>query len=182
MFTTERLYLRAFRDSDLESLLALWNDPLVQPMITNECIVPRGSRFAEYLRKAADSEKNVLWLMVEAHDSGEFVGQTSLTVGNHKNRDGTFGVMLLPKFWGQGYGTEITRFVVDYSVSLSVFERNRSAVDLYKRMGFLEEGRKRKVNWVHGGWEDIFLMAILDEEWEAQRLASWHEDPAQRES
>ncbi|KAK0457459.1 acyl-CoA N-acyltransferase [Desarmillaria tabescens] len=176
MFTTKRLYLRAFRDSDLASLLNLWNDPLVQPMVTNEYVVPRGSRFTEYLRKAADSEKNVLWLMVEARDSGEFVGQTSLTVGNPKNRDGTFGIMFLPKFWGQGYGTEVTRFVVDYSfrelglhrVSLSVFERNRNAIDLYKRVGFLEEGRKRKVNWVQGGWEDIFLMAILDEEWEAQ--------------
>lgn len=176
MFTTERLYLRAFRDSDLESLLNLWNDPLVQPMITNEYICPRGSRFAEFLRKAADSEKNTLWLIVKARDSGEFVGQTTLTVGNHKNRDGTFGVMLLPKFWGQGYGTEVTKFVVDYSfrelalhrVSLSVFERNKSAKLI--RRGFLEEGRKRKANWVHGGWEDIFLMAILDEEWEVQRV------------
>ncbi|KAK0243720.1 acyl-CoA N-acyltransferase [Armillaria nabsnona] len=178
MFTTEHLYLRAFRDSDLESLLNLWNDPLVQPMITNEYIVPRGNRFAEYLRKAADSEKNILWLIVEARDSGEFVGQTSVTVGNPKNRDGAFGIMLLPQFWGQGYGTEVTKFVVDYSfrelglhrLSLSVFERNEIAIDLYKRMGFLEEGRKRKVNWVHGRWEDMFLMAILDEEWHAQRV------------
>ncbi len=74
MFTTEHLYLRAFRDSDLESLLNLWNDPLVQPMITDEYIVPRGNRFAEYLRKAADSEKNILWLMVEARESGRIRG------------------------------------------------------------------------------------------------------------
>lgn len=29
----------------------------------------------------------------------------------------------------------------------------------------MEEGRKRKANWVDGKWEDIIFMAILEEEW-----------------
>jgi len=31
--------------------------------------------------------------------------------------------------------------------------------------GFLEEGRKRKVNFINGAWQDSVHMGILEEEW-----------------
>jgi len=59
-----------------------------------------------------------------------------------KNRDGIFGIMLEPKFWGRGYGEEVTRFVVDYCfhslglhrVSLGVFDGNERAKKLYEKV------------------------------------------------
>lgn len=35
--------------------------------------------------------------------------------------------------------------------------------------GFVEEGRKREVNWIDGHWEDNIAMGILFEEWEASK-------------
>lgn len=35
--------------------------------------------------------------------------------------------------------------------------------------GLVEEGRKRKANWIDGKWEDIVFMGILEEEWAAQQ-------------
>ncbi|KAF9050901.1 acyl-CoA N-acyltransferase, partial [Rhodocollybia butyracea] len=102
-----------------------------------------------------------------------FVGTTSITMTHPKNRDGIFTIMLSPKFWGRGYGEEVTRWVVDYAfrslglhrVSLGVFDGNERAKKMYQKVGFVEEGRKRKVNWINGHWEDNVLMGILQEEW-----------------
>ncbi|KAJ3744993.1 acyl-CoA N-acyltransferase [Lentinula detonsa] len=190
MFTTERLYLRGFESSDARRILDMWNNADVQSTITNEYIVPRGSKFMDKI--AASAEDAVMFLIIETRvrdgsdetvsqneqtktEGGQFVGTTSITMGHPKNRDGIFGINIEPKFWGIGYGEEVTRFVVDYCfhslglhrVSLLVFSGNDRAVNLYKKVGFVEEGRKRKVNWIDGQWEDMFYMGILKEEWKA---------------
>ncbi|KAF8440817.1 acyl-CoA N-acyltransferase [Boletus edulis BED1] len=173
MFTTDRLFLRGFEDGDADKLIALHNDAKVQRFITNEPIVPRPAKYKEDLKKWA--EACTLYLTLILRETGEFVGQCSITVQEPKNRDGFFGIALHPKFWGKGYGTEASKFVVGYAfealgvqrVSLGVFEGNKVAILLYKRLGFKEEGRKRRCNWVEGHWEDMIHMGILDDEWAA---------------
>ncbi|KAJ3788220.1 acyl-CoA N-acyltransferase [Lentinula aff. detonsa] len=173
MFTTERLYLRGFESSDARQILDMWNNVDVQSTISNEYIVPRGSKFMDKI--AASAEDAVIQEEQTRTEGGQFVGTTSITMGHPKNRDGIFGIKIEPKFWGLGYGEEVTRFVVDYCfhslglhrVSLLVFSGNDRAVNLYKKVGFVEEGRKRKVNWIDGQWEDMIYMGILKEEWKA---------------
>ncbi|KAF9062317.1 acyl-CoA N-acyltransferase [Rhodocollybia butyracea] len=168
MFITDRLRLRGFELSDARNVFDFRNNPSIQPTMSNEYVVPRGPKFMEKI--AAKAEEAVMYLMIETkgkdsdsegHSDGgnrgdeldvpEFVGTTSITMTHPKNRDGIFTIMLSPKFWGQGYGEEVTRWVVDYHGS-----------------GFVEEGRKRKVNWADGHWEDNVLMGILEEEWDLE--------------
>jgi RimJ/RimL family protein N-acetyltransferase len=71
-----------------------------------------------------------------------FIGFTDIVILSPKNRDAMFGIMLLPKAWGRGYGTEVTKFIVNHSfrwlaahrVSLTVFSGNEGAIVLYKRV------------------------------------------------
>ncbi|KAG9315658.1 acyl-CoA N-acyltransferase [Chiua virens] len=171
MFTTDRLFLRAFEESDVEHLIILHNDARVQRFITNEPIVPRPPKYKERLKQWA--EQCSLYFTLVLRETGEFVGQCSIMVQEPKNRDGFFGIALRPEFWGSGYGQEASKFVIGYAfqalgvqrVSLSVFEENEAAVSLYKRLGFKEEGRKRRCNWVEGHWEDMIHMGVLDDEW-----------------
>ncbi|KAH7867734.1 acyl-CoA N-acyltransferase [Lentinula edodes] len=192
MFITDRLHLRGFELSDARHILDLWNNADVLPTISNEYIVPQGPKFMD--KVAASVDDAVMFLTIETRERGggssssdtihdlkqavdtevgQFVGTTSITMSHPKNRDGIFAIMLEPKFWGRGYGEEVTRFVVDYCfhtlglhrVSLMVFNGNKRAVNLYKKVGFVEEGRKRKVNWIDGHWEDMIYMGILEEEW-----------------
>ncbi|KAF9065477.1 hypothetical protein BDP27DRAFT_1331939 [Rhodocollybia butyracea] len=114
------------------------------------------------------AEEAVMFLIIETRASlkndvegGEFVGTTSIMMTHPKNRDGIFGIMLEPKFWGE-----------DTEKNLGVFNGNERAKRLYQKMGFIEEGRKRKVNWIDGHWEDHISMGILQEEWEETFRAS----------
>jgi RimJ/RimL family protein N-acetyltransferase len=144
MFTTDRLRLRGFEISDARSVFDLRNNPSILPTMSNEYVVPRGPKFMEKI--AAKAEEAVMYLILETKGDEcigpEFVGTTSITMTHPKNRDGIFTIMLSPKFWGQGYGEEVTRWVVDYGfrslglhrVSLTVYDGNERAKRVYRKV------------------------------------------------
>ncbi|KAF8158339.1 acyl-CoA N-acyltransferase [Crassisporium funariophilum] len=177
MFTTQRTILRAYGPTDLPLLLDLLNNPLVQNTLISDPIVPRNHRFVTKIEEIANEA--LLYVIIEATDKSsgpQFIGAASITAANVKNRDVMLGIGLVPDVWNQGYGTEVTRFLVDYAfknlavhrVSLGVFDNNPGAVKLYKKVGFVEEGRKRKANFFNGEWQDSIYMGILEEEWFAK--------------
>ncbi|KAF9474138.1 hypothetical protein BDN70DRAFT_816205, partial [Pholiota conissans] len=73
----------------------------------------------------------------------------------------------------EGYGTEFTRFMVDYAsqtlnahqVSLDVFGENERAAGLCRKMW----ARQRKTRWTNRKWEDTTLISISRDEWTKMR-------------
>ncbi|KAF8133939.1 acyl-CoA N-acyltransferase [Boletus edulis] len=130
-----------------------------------------GPQFKTCLR--TQMENAVFSAIVRCRSTGAFIGQVVLHVPERRNRDGTYGVCLLPAFWNRGYGSEVTAFVVDYAfrwiglqrLSLSVFACNERAVTVYEKAGFVIEGRKRASVWSNDRWEDVLFMGILRDEW-----------------
>ncbi|KAE9398794.1 acyl-CoA N-acyltransferase [Gymnopus androsaceus JB14] len=175
MFETERLHLRAVREADFENLVAIRNHPGVQQMLTPDFVVPRGVNFAEKLREWYSSA--LFDAIIETKDSHEFVGFVALLNAQTKNRDAMLALALLPEFWGRGFATEVSRFIVDYAfhqlamhrITLTVHGNNTAAIRVYNKVGFVQEGVQRKANWMDGKWQDVVWMAVLDEDWEASR-------------
>lgn len=150
---TENLTLRAYRDSDLDLLHALWNDPQVQRTGTNEYVAPRGPKWARDTLPA-QIESSILHVIIEAtnpdshepeapgegHDSGtaapgaeadksdKFVGYCLLQMPNPKNRDANLAIALHPRWWGRGFGTEVMRWIVDYGFENCALNRVSLAV------------------------------------------------------
>ncbi|KZT19510.1 acyl-CoA N-acyltransferase [Neolentinus lepideus HHB14362 ss-1] len=173
MFETDRLILRGFRESDVEVLLKLFNDPATQRYLWPDYLSPRGEKFVKDVLKPG-MEKATLYVIITSKDKdGEAMGYAALTVNTPKNRDGHLEIGLLPEWQGKGYGTEALRFVVDHGfrefqlhrASLGVLEGNVAARAMYTKLGFREEGRKRQKNWVNGHWEDAIMMGMIDHEW-----------------
>lgn len=140
MFTTDRLLLRGFQDSDLDSLLALRNDAAVLRGKTFGPVIPHPPKYREFLRNLA--QDSALWFTIAIKDTGEFVGHCMVRIPEYKNRDGEFSISMFPKFRGKGYGTEAATFTVGRAfralglqrVSLSVLEGNTAARRLYTKM------------------------------------------------
>lgn len=73
---------------------------------------------------------------------------------------------------GQGYGTEVTRLMLDYafttlglhSVMLTVYATNPAGLRAYTRAGFREFGRRRQAHMQGGRLWDIIYMDCLASE------------------
>jgi ribosomal protein S18 acetylase RimI-like enzyme len=103
------------------------------------------------------------------------IGFLTLSKGKEtaQTRDSTFGIAIAKGYQGKGYGSEAIRWALDWAfvhaglhcVRLDCFSFNTNAKEVYERIGFVLEGRKREQVWRNGGWHDSLLYSILDREW-----------------
>ncbi|BCB75584.1 GNAT family protein [Phytohabitans flavus] len=76
------------------------------------------------------------------------------------------------EYWGQGYATDAVRAVCRYGfeamrlhkIALTVVTENDAALRVYRRVGFVEEGRLREVFRREGQWLDKYTMGLLEGE------------------
>lgn len=102
----------------------------------------------------------------------------SLTGPNDTHhRNAMIGISLADGFRGKGYGGEAINWALDWAfqhaglhrVSISTFSYNPNALKLYRKLGFVEEGRSREALYHRRAWHDIVNLSMLEHEWEALR-------------
>ncbi|KAL1674847.1 hypothetical protein EV122DRAFT_293173 [Schizophyllum commune] len=198
MYTTDRLLLRAYEDEDRRDILALYNDPSVARYISFDHLVPRDAAYFDthirpaviVTREPANAPK--LGPSRDGAATLTSVGEVSLSLAGctAKNRDVTLDIAIRQGMQGRGYGTEVLRWLVGYTfralgmhrLSLDLFESNVGAYRIYKRLGFVEEGRLREaVRTPEGTWDDLIHMGILEDEWRirCEDRSSARDEPAQ---
>jgi len=148
--------LRAFRsetDLDLDSILSLYNDNRVAPLISERFVVPRGQKlkeeFKELIEKSAEMFCIIETIPPSQSESApqpaplpEFIGITGLWGRQERgHRHVKYSIVLVPEFWDKGFGTAITKFMVDYAfhhlnvhrISSEVYEGNDRAAAVYRK-------------------------------------------------
>lgn len=93
-------------------------------------------------------------LAVLAEAVNEIIGSLSFENGPFQRtcHSGTFGVSVRQDWRGKGIGTAMLKTLLEWAeanpciekVSLAVFSTNTRAIELYRRLGFVEEGRRAK--------------------------------------
>ena len=81
---------------------------------------------------------------------------------------GRMGMGLLPGYRGAGLGRQLLTETLDAAraigierVELEVFASNESAIALYKKMGFVVEGIKKRARKLDGEYDDDLIMALF---------------------
>ena len=81
---------------------------------------------------------------------------------------GRLGIGILPDYRGQKIGARLLAATVADAfqkgltrIELEVFAANAPALALYRKFGFVEEGRKRQARCLDGVCEDSICMALL---------------------
>ncbi|GAA3060546.1 GNAT family N-acetyltransferase [Actinokineospora globicatena] len=80
-----------------------------------------------------------------------------------------------PDTWNKGYATEALRLMCHWgfedmrlhAIQLSVVVDNEAAIHLYRKLGFVEEGRLREVHRRDGRLHDMYVMSLLATEFAA---------------
>jgi RimJ/RimL family protein N-acetyltransferase len=108
--------------------------------------------------------------------AGELVG----TINTHHcaPRCGTFmyGLAILPEHRRKGYAAEAIRLVLRYyfqerryqKVNADVFSFNEPSIHLHERLGFMLEGRLRRMIFTQGQWFDVLVYGMTREEFETR--------------
>jgi RimJ/RimL family protein N-acetyltransferase len=150
-----------FQNIELTTLSA--GLPHVNPMEATE----------EWYELCTKRDENLNFFAIEVE--GSYIGYCSLK--NLTSYPGcyTYGLAIgNPEKWGQGYGSEVTRLVVDFAfqylgarrIALLTNSKNERAIKCFLSCGFVEEGRQRQYRWINGSFADLVDMGILREEWE----------------
>ena len=108
------------------------------------------------------------------------IGTAGLGDINHAHRTAEFGIMIGDKeSWGQGYGTEVTRLMLEYgftclglhNIHLWVNAANERGIRAYQRAGFRMAGRLRQHLRLGGQAYDDILMDCLATEFQGGALS-----------
>lgn len=133
------------------------------------------SALAEWLnerRKASDA----FLFAIRRREGDELLGYVELEGILWSHQCGWLSIAIGERAaWGQGYGTEATRLLLEfafrelnlYRVQLTVFSYNERAIALYEKLGFQREGTFREFLNRDGERHDMHLYGLLRREWEA---------------
>jgi RimJ/RimL family protein N-acetyltransferase len=151
----------------LEDYLAIQDDPEVLRLTGSHAVFGR-ERIEEWLATRADHHDRADWAAVRIAD-GAFLGEAVINQLDPDNASANYRILLGSAHHGLGYGTEITRLVVDHALdvaglhrlSLGVFDFNPRARRVYEKCGFVLEGRLRDVLHWDGRWHDELVMSVL---------------------
>lgn len=108
------------------------------------------------------------------------IGSIYLTApgaGNEHHRSSYISVDIVAAHQRRGYGSEAIEWVLSWGfrmaglhrIGIECYSWNRGATELYERLGFVFEGRKRECLWYDGGWHDFLSFSMLEGEWRAGR-------------
>lgn len=115
--------------------------------------------------------KNNNALFIIAEIEGQIVGNLSFSGGirARTRHTGEFGVSVLREYWGQSIGTELIKYLIDWAkatgvvtkINLKVRTDNARGINLYKKLGFIEEGIQTRDFLIEGNYYDSLLMGLI---------------------
>lgn len=111
-------------------------------------------------------------LIIVPECESKIIGMMDFSVGGKRRNShaGEMGMSLLPDFRGAGIGREMLNALLSWAkenprvekINLRVHAKNASAIRLYKKAGFEEEGREVKgAKLAEGIYDDVILMTCF---------------------
>jgi RimJ/RimL family protein N-acetyltransferase len=168
VLTGELVRLEPLTEAVLEDYLVGMADPEVHRLTATHAQFDR-AQVEQWLATRAQQHDRADWAVLRRSD-GAFLGEAVLNDFDSDNASANYRVWLAgPEAYGRGYGTEVTRLVLEYAfdtaglhrVSLGVLDFNPRARRVYEKCGFQLEGRLRQaVRW-DGEWHDELVMSVL---------------------
>jgi len=171
MLKGKRISLAPIKREYIESFLKWFNDP----EITQYLIMYRPlTRMEEedWFENLKNSEDSIRFSIVIPHEDGseKLIGNCGLHKIDWKNRVAEAGIVIGEKeYQSKGFGTEAMELLLEYGfktvnlnrIELDTYAFNVRALKSYKKVGFIEEGRKRQFMWNKGKYHDAIMISIL---------------------
>jgi ribosomal-protein-serine acetyltransferase len=105
------------------------------------------------------------------------VGRMGMHRINHQNKIGEIGYWLAGDLQGRGVVTKCCKTLIGHGFTVLDLNRieikcgvgNHKSMAIPEKLGFKKEGILRQAEWLNGKFIDLYLYALLKEEWENTR-------------
>ena len=174
----DEVRLRPLRVEDAEQLFVNTLDSPARQFLQLRIELPTS---VEMLRATVERYagcKDVDGLIVFAVENiaGEYVGGLSYHSRDQKNGTFGFGVLIHPEHRNKGYAEDAVRILLRYcfwerryhKCNSACVHTNVASIELHRRLGFVEEGRRRESLFFSGQYHDDILFGLTREEFDAQ--------------
>lgn len=177
----ELVVLRPIAARDADQMWEMVNDPEGRRLTGTVAQISRATNDS-WCATVADRAGRVD-LAITTHDSDEFVGEIVLLDIDEHDANASMRMSMRPGHRGRGFGGEAIGLILEYAfaappeglglhrVGLDVLDINPRARMLYESHGFEVEGRLREVHRDGEFWTDVYVMAILEDDYRAARAA-----------
>jgi RimJ/RimL family protein N-acetyltransferase len=168
----EKIVIRSAETNDAQALIDLWDEIVsedefnvtIRADIKDQDITIEKEQ--NWIQEHNDKEG---WVVLVAEFNGIIVGGINVENGLRRRiaHVGTIHISVRKKYRGLGVGKALLQCTLDWAgtnsliekLALGVFENNQRAIGLYKKMGFVEEGRRLKeVKIQPGKYLDSIIM------------------------
>lgn len=167
MLNNDKITLRAFELEDAE-VVRKWRFDFDNYDYFYE-FTPTSQYSNEIWVQNTLKNKSEINFIVEDNRSKAQIGMISLLNIDSRNQKCEMGRVLIgnTKFRGKGLGSDICNLQLNYAfnhlnmrkVYCEVFAENTAALNLYKKIGFIEEGTLKEHIYKNGQFKDIIVLA-----------------------
>lgn len=174
---TQRLTLRKAAMSDAADLYEYGRDPRVAEHVLWEAYqsIHEARAYVRYLQRQYRSQAPSSWC-IEHKESGKVIGTIGLMWWNQEHQSAEIGYSLSRAYWNQGLMTEALVEVIRYcfeELNLHRLEAqhecsNPASGRVMEKVGMQREGLLRGRLRNKGRYVDVYLYAILREDWTAR--------------
>jgi RimJ/RimL family protein N-acetyltransferase len=171
------IYLRPLDKADVRAITRWHNDPEIMALFALTRAGPE-EYWSEWLDKRLGSQ-NAIYFGIVKKDGDRLIGHIHLEeiYWSHKLcRD--LGILIGEKdMWSKGYGTEAMELLMRYAfeelglhrLELMTFDFNERGIRVWEKCGFRREGVMRKARLANGEWADLYLYAMLEDEYRGRK-------------
>lgn len=172
---SERLHLKIIDLNDIEDLHRMESIPEVNEF--NTIAIPKDleetkSQLQSLFEAVNASPPTSYYWTISIIESQQFIGMAGLTLSNDKFKLGEIFYKFSPTFWGNGYGTETSKALINFGfeklslhkVEAGVATENYASIKVLEKSGMLKEGLRRKILPIRGEWKDNYHYAIVEDD------------------
>lgn len=174
---TKRLILKNYSKKDLDNVYRLKSNPLVwkfSSKVVTDDIEESRRYLADVLKNYEEGKYDFQALYIR--DTQEYIGEAGILSFNSKNRRAVVGYNLLPKYWGNGYATEITIGLVKYlyeeekaeRIEALVMEGNEASRKVLEKSGFIVEGLLRNFTCNNNKYFNVFYYGMIRSDYDSK--------------
>jgi RimJ/RimL family protein N-acetyltransferase len=184
----EGVRIRPARPRDARSFVEAFSSVAAERRFIQTEVVSHGARFYRRRFRRPWDEQGA---QLVALDGDRVIGSLSMRrdTSPATRHVATFGMFVVADRRGRGIGAALLEEALSWArsfgverIELTVYPHNEAAIALYRRFGFVEEGRLVRHAKKSYGYEDEILMAVwLGPEVEGNEIVRAGEEPLRRD-